>query len=95
MRAITTDAHGREVLVADGRYTVSDLWLQVKWLFYAPGDWVICFVGKTGLRDFFEISIYSLGNWFSATVGGVVWTFGLFFALLMIAVAVESRPVQR
>lgn len=73
---------------ADGAYTVSDVWLQIKWLFFAPGDGVICFIGHTPLGKFFEISYSSFGNIFSATVGGMVWPFAILFLYVAVVASV-------
>lgn len=73
---------------ADGAYTISDVWLQVKWIFFAPGDGIICFIGSApNLAEFFEISYSSFGNAFSATIGALVWPFAI---LILYVIAVGS-----
>jgi hypothetical protein len=73
------DCSGRFSLSSDMNgdlaYTVTDLVLQLKWFFFAPGDALICLIGNDSLLGgFFEVSHYSLGNWFSGTVGGILWS---------------------
>jgi hypothetical protein len=87
---------GRFNFVADmngnGVYTVSDVWFQLKWLFFAPGDAVICFMGNTRLGEFFEISYWSFGNAFSAFVSGVVWPFAILFAYVTVVASLGRTP---
>lgn len=67
---------------ADGLFTISDVWLWIKWFYFAPGDILIYVATQVGLGTFFELGPHSYGNWFSAIVGiPFAFIFGL--ALLL------------
>lgn len=72
----------------DGAITISDVWLWIKWLYFAPGDLIIYLVSQSsGLRAFFELSEESYGNWFSAMVGVPFAAIALLFGSILIALA--------
>ena len=73
----------------DGVFSVSDVWLWIKWLYFAPGDAIIFVLSRIeSTRTFFELSPDSYGNWFSAVVGTpfalfaivTIWAFAMFGA---------------
>lgn len=61
----------------DGFITISDLWLWVKWIFYAPGDCILLGVmlQMPSLARFLEISTLMLYGWQSFAISLVVWYF--------------------
>lgn len=88
---------GRFAFVADmnndGHYTISDLWLQIKWLFFAPGDGTICFIAETPrLARFFEVTHDSYGNWFSGVASAMAWPWIAMFAYIAIMAAFRREP---
>src|SRR4051812_49330686 len=59
----------------DGQITITDFGLIFKWLFYAPGDWLVLIMMSSfsDVAAFFEISLLHLQSWFSLTVSAIVW----------------------
>jgi hypothetical protein len=59
----------------DGLITISDFWLWVKWVFYAPGDCILLGVmlQMPSLAKFFEISTLFLFGWWSFFLSLFVW----------------------
>lgn len=54
----------------DGVLSISDVWLWIKWFYFAPGDLIILSLASIEpLGTFFELGPHSYGNWFSAVVG--------------------------
>lgn len=53
----------------DGVISVSDVWLWIKWFYFAPGDAIIYAIAHTPAATFFELGPQSYGNWFSSVVG--------------------------
>lgn len=64
-----TDANG------DGAITISDAWLWVKWVFFAPGDLALLLLMKEvpSLGNFLELSVSSLGGVGSFILSAFVW----------------------
>jgi hypothetical protein len=55
----------------DGVYSASDLWLQIKWLFLAPGDGVVCLVAQApGFGGFLHAGY---GSFVSIALSCVAW----------------------
>jgi len=54
----------------DGSFTISDVWLWFKWLYFYPGDGLVyLFLNKTpSIADFFEMTTSSYGGVFSGVV---------------------------
>lgn len=72
----------------DGVLSISDVWLWIKWFYFAPGDLIIFLISKVEpLRIFFELSPQSYGNWFSAVVG---MPFTLAAALIVVMLINDS-----
>lgn len=65
----------RHDMTGDGAYTVSDLWAQVKWFLYFPGDLVISGMFKIvpGVARFFELSLVQCRGVFSMIVSAITW----------------------
>jgi len=59
----------------DGLVTVSDLWLWVKWAFYAPGDCILLGVmlQMPQVAKFLEVSTLMLYGWWSFAISLWVW----------------------
>jgi hypothetical protein len=60
-----------------GSFTISDLWLWLKWLYFYPGDTVVYFILKDDknylFSQFFEIDYQSYGGVFSGIISFIVW----------------------
>lgn len=75
----------------DGVFSISDIWLNIKWICLAPGDAIIYWLAKIpDLRTFFELSEASYGNWFSILIGLPIFFVGGFMALLVLGMLLES-----
>jgi hypothetical protein len=78
---------------SDGHYTISDFLLQIKWLFFAPGDGIICFIANTPLlARFFEVTDDSYGNLFSGAVSAIAWPWIVMFVYIVVATASGREP---
>jgi hypothetical protein len=70
----------------DGVYSISDLWIQIKYVLFAPGDGVICLIAQDQrLSTFLELGNHSYGNWFSVIVSLVSWPLALVIVLAILA----------
>jgi hypothetical protein len=69
----------------DGRVTITDVWLWVKWLYFYPGDWLLSTVMFTSFGDFFELSADNFGGGWSFLISLVCW--GI---VCMVAAAMEQ-----
>ena len=58
-----------------GSITISDVWLWFKWLYFYPGDGVVCFLLNIvpGFGQFLEITYDSYGGTLSGIISGFVW----------------------
>ena len=61
----------------DGLVTISDMWLWLKWIFFAPGDLLLLLLMKywTPIALFLEISPKDLSGFFSGLISSFVWFF--------------------
>src|SRR5262245_60359150 len=61
----------------DGAVTISDAWLWFKWLFFAPGDFLLLLLMKYGTATalFLEINPDSLYGMLSGFISVVIWLF--------------------
>ena len=64
-------------LNGDGAFTISDVWEWVKWIYFAPGDYLIiqllnAEVEHTAVGRFFELSSVSIGGIASGAFSAVV-----------------------
>ncbi|MFM9847698.1 MAG: hypothetical protein ACKVP3_11125 [Hyphomicrobiaceae bacterium] len=59
----------------DGLFTISDVWLWLKWLFFAPGDGVLLFLMAfmPDISDFLEVDQGSMYGWLSGFLSAVLW----------------------
>jgi hypothetical protein len=67
---------------ADGRITVSDLWLWLVHVFFLPGDgllWLLL-TYVPGFARFLEVDAGSYGSFFAAIISAIVWLFALALA---------------
>ena len=62
-------------MTGDGLYTVSDLWAQIKWVFYFPGELVFGGFLKLmpGAARFFELSLAQCRDGLSFIVSCTSW----------------------
>jgi hypothetical protein len=67
----STDMNG------DGIVTITDLWWMFKYVFFGPGDLLVCALYPTRAGQFFEISVDSLYGWGSGVISLIVWSFAL------------------
>jgi hypothetical protein len=61
----------------DGRITISDVGLWVKWMLFLPGDGFLSIVilGAPDMADFLEIDSSNLYGWVSLALSLVLWPF--------------------
>ena len=61
----------------DGVVTISDAWLWLKWVFFAPGDFLLLLLMKhgTAIALFLEIYPGSLYGWLSGLISAAIWFF--------------------
>lgn len=73
----------------DGRVTISDVWLWIKWLYFYPGDLLIAGIaGVTpATAHFFEFNQGSYGGAFSGIVSLLAW----FIVYVAIEIQVKSQ----
>lgn len=66
----------------DGRITISDVWLWIKWLFFYPGDLVIAGLIEylPTVAAFLELTYNSYSGTLSGFVSGMLW---LIFAVFV------------
>jgi hypothetical protein len=59
----------------DGQTTISDVWLVIKWLFYAPGDWLLLVFMRNfpGGALFFEVTPQSIYGFGSGVLSVLAW----------------------
>ena len=58
----------------DGAFTISDIGLWLKWVFFLPGDgalWLL--LQRPGLANFLELSPASYSGWGTGLASGVLW----------------------
>ena len=60
----------------DGAYSAGDLWLQIKWLFLAPGDGLICLVAQ--MPGFGAFLGHGYGSIVSIALSCVAWLLVLY-----------------
>ena len=80
-------------MTGDGRVTISDVWLWVKWLFFYPGDCFIYGVGNSGIGQLLEMSPENLGGTASFIVSALVWA--MTFAIISFMDLDIWRSVRR
>jgi hypothetical protein len=68
----------------DGVVTISDAWLWLKWVFFAPGDLLLLLLMKfgTGAAVSLQINPTDLSGWISGLLSAAIW-------LVFIAIANE------
>jgi hypothetical protein len=59
----------------DGVVTISDAWLWLKWIFFAPGDLLLLLLMNYGtpVALFLEISPTSISGILSGFMSGIIW----------------------
>jgi hypothetical protein len=62
----------------DGVVSIGDIMRLIKTLFFFPGDAVLSLMYGSALGNFFEITSFSCGNFFSVVVSAVSWVVALF-----------------
>lgn len=67
-------------LTGDGVFTISDVSAWFRWVFFAPGDFVLLHLVNTGFGDFFEVSAQWMNGWVSGIFSFFAWVFVLLLA---------------
>ena len=59
----------------DGVVTISDAWLWLKWIFFAPGDLLLLLLMSYGapIALFLEINPASMSGMLSGVISAIVW----------------------
>jgi hypothetical protein len=59
----------------DGMVTISDVWLWLKWIFFAPGDFLLLVLMKygTSVALFLEITPANISGVLSGVISAFVW----------------------
>ena len=58
----------------DGVFTITDVWLMVKYVYFAPGDLIIfAHLSDRELPTLFELDANWLCGWTSGVISGVIW----------------------
>ena len=68
----------------DGLFTISDVGLWAKWVFFLPGDgllWVV--MQSQGAAIFFELTPEIYSGWYSGITSGFVWFIVMIFWVVM------------
>ena len=74
----------------DGIFTIDDVWLMVKYVYFAPGDLVIfAHMADPDLPTLVEVDGSWLYGWTSSVISGIVW-----FVVLGIIGAIVSAIVS-
>jgi hypothetical protein len=72
----------------DGVFTIDDVWLMVKYVYFAPGDWLVFgHMADPDLPTLFELDSSWLYGWASGVISGLVW----FIVLWIIAAHIRSH----
>lgn len=68
---------------ADGVVSISDVWLWIKWVYFAPGDFALLMLMSKApsLAMFLEIDIFSIFGWLSGLLSAA------FFLLVLTALS--------
>jgi hypothetical protein len=76
----------------DGIFTIDDVWLMVKYVYFAPGDLVIfAHMADPDLPTLVEVDASWLYGWTSGVISALVW----FIVLGTIgATAARCRPIS-
>lgn len=71
----------------DGIYTISDVWLQAKWIFCLPGNLMLNLImDSPGWRAFWEVTPASCSG-----IGTAVFSFFVWFILLGMLGAISAN----
>ena len=64
----------------DGLFTIADIGLMLKYVFFAPGDFLILAILRVSpeFSQFFEMSLASVDGWLSIIFTFFLWTMSLF-----------------
>ncbi len=62
----------------DGTFTISDIYLFLKSLYFYPGDYLIRFLSNNDVGKFLEISIQDYGGFMSGFFSFFAWAYFLF-----------------
>jgi hypothetical protein len=73
----------------DGAFTITDIQLLLKSIYFYPGDYVVSLVGPTALGRFLEMTPLSYGGWGSGVVSFFCW---LLVLVMVLGVVEEFRP---
>lgn len=56
-----------------GGFTVTDVWILIKWLYFLPGDLLIWALMQFQWATFWNVTAASYGGWGSGILSFVVW----------------------
>jgi hypothetical protein len=78
----------------DGVFTISDVWLMAKYVYFAPGDALILSVMAVSpkLATFFEIDAGWLYGWVSSVISGIIW-FWMFGTILWASIEEKKKAL--
>jgi hypothetical protein len=84
----------------DGVFTIDDVWLMVKYVYFAPGDLVIfAHMADPDLPTLFELNASWLYGWASGVISGIAWfiALGIFCAIVSAIAEMSGRngPAKR
>lgn len=68
----------------DGVFTISDIWLFIKSLYFYPGDYFIQYLLNTDFGLFFEFTSNNYGGFTSGLVSLLAWIFIISFPFGMV-----------
>jgi hypothetical protein len=74
----------------DGAFTITDIWLFLKSLFFYPGDYLIMHFINTGIGKFFEFSANDYGGFVSGLASFFAWLFIIFLPFGLLEMAREQ-----
>lgn len=75
----------------DGSFTITDIWLLFKSLYFYPGDYLLNSIINTNFGKFFEISINDYGGFASGLISFFSWLFLVFLPLGLLESFRESE----
>jgi hypothetical protein len=81
----------------DGKITISDVWLWIKWFYFYPGDFIVVLLDLEFpiLAEFFEITENnSVGGMFSGIVSFFFWAILIFLSMALLFATIIGLAVS-
>jgi hypothetical protein len=78
----------------DGVFTIDDVWLMVRYVYFAPGDLLVFGqMADPDLPTLFDLDASWLYGWASGTISGLVWfiVLGIISAIVLAIVEMSGR----